>query len=947
MGAKSYFLAIVGVLFLSLALEAQDASRRPIPPTLEPPNPNESFNLGDDAARVRAKTDPEFIVAPPPPSTTAAPGILSRTPGNAVVYRCYFDGETDGNQDRWPDAWTRQTGIGYPEYLNIEVERIANPVNFRALRVNLEGGNVLLRTPKIPIIPELSYTVSSYIRTEKLVHDEVAMILSFYDREGKPLQTHSSVPFRDSNGWREVRLGPFPAEFPGAAFAQIAFHITTGKRQDLSGTVDIAAVEMTESPTVRLTTINRDHIFTDPKGIEVQCLLSGLSTLQNRLRFVLEDAFGQVLDQTSLALRLDDGPETAFILRPQDSQSLYRARGQWVLPIRFPGYYRVRIEMDGIDPRSPRSRLSLAVLNPASVPNGGEFGWSLPKENFKDILAQRALLSQAGISWLKVPVWSGAKTTTDEWDEIASLCEWLNRSLGLSLVGLFADPPEEVRQKITETPLNAARIFSTSPETWFPSISPSLMRLALIRYWQLGEDEDRSIVEIDPLGPQLDRIREEFDKIAPAAGIGFGWDWNRPVPDDFPTERQEEPTRAASGKFSTSREFLSLSSADPLTSLELGEYLKRSEATRCERFVVLRPISKAGYSLEDRINDMVQRMITAKNDGAKAVFVPEPFNDETGLMNAGGTPGELFLPWRTTALMIGGKQFAGRIALPGQSENMIFARENDSVMVVWNDAASRENPVDEVLFLGTDCEIVDLWGKRSKPTKDGRAQVVPVGPLPSFVTGVDMTVARIRQGFELEKKRIPSQCGPKIPNTFSFANNSNHGLGGSINLVAPPGWNVDPVSIPLNLAEGETLKTPFSIVLTPRAVSGSQPFRIDCKLEGLDPGTGEFSVYERINVGEGDVYLEPPITHLNVRTNELTVRQALINDSEKPVSFKCTLSIPGRQMQKMMILNQGFGRHDHRYVIPQGDALLGKTLGITASEIGGSRTLKASFQANK
>ena len=74
-----------------------------------------------------------------------------------------------------------------------------------------------------------------------------------------------------------------------------------------------------------------------------------------------------------------------------------------------------------------------------------------------------------------------------------------------------------------------------------------------------------------------------------------------------------------------------------------------------------------------RLRDLFERMLAAKIHGASAVFCPDPFAAQCGLMNDDGTPGELFLPWRTTALEIGGKQFLGRLTLPGGSRNAVFA----------------------------------------------------------------------------------------------------------------------------------------------------------------------------------------------------------------------------------------------------------------------------------
>ena len=84
-------------------------------------------------------------------------------------------------------------------------------------------------------------------------------------------------------------------------------------------------------------------------------------------------------------------------------------------------------------------------------------------------------------------------------------------------------------------------------------------------------------------------------------------------------------------------------------------------------------------------------MVAAKVRGADAIIVSDPFNDENGLMRASGMPGELLLPWRTTAAMLGGAEYVGQMRLPAGSENHIFRRpDGQVVMVVWNRVAGRK-----------------------------------------------------------------------------------------------------------------------------------------------------------------------------------------------------------------------------------------------------------------
>lgn len=998
-------IAIFSLLFSIEHVSGQPPTypRRPIPEGVTLPDPNAVFHLGSEILKLKAKSDPLFqqrfeeqqrqrqhdllgtgeSVGQEKPAVI--PGLIPRGAADGVIYRCFFDQRTDQNQDAWPDGWTRRTGLGFPEYLSMEIVRGETPVNLRALHIKVEGENALIRTPVLPIQNGLSYTVRCFVKSDGLQHSNLNIHLSYLDSTGTKQVSESSVSVPQNRNWRLFEVGPIPVTDPDAVAAQIVFHVVSGNRQDLTGNVYVAGVELIESPTVEIDLPNQDHLFYyAPDGtlpeVEVRCRINGLPSNQEKLVFTLENPFGQVLHEAAVSMRYDNDPENSFIQSAPEEMLVFQGRGNWVLPIASPGFYRVRVATE--KQRSRTSDATLAVLEPATAPRQGDYGWSLPDWSLEDLKKKRFFLTQTGISWLKIPTWLGTQTSVKAWDELAELCEWYNWDNGISLVGLLSRPPQEVRKRIPNLSDNrvpsTAEIFCLAPEMWYPSVEPSLMRLTLVRYWQLGDDEDRSITQIDPMIPQLQEIRKAINTVASNSGIGFGWDWNQDLPESFYVDRQNQidekrnqlhdQAKAAfleanptfKGEVPASelpfyeivkddREFVSLSSDESLTYSELEEYLIESENSNCERFVVLRPIEKSEYSLENRLNDLVQRMLTSKIAGAKAVFISEPINTETGLFNADGTPGELFLPWRTTALMISGKRFIGSVKLPNRSSNMIFTDENapEGVMVIWNDEATLDEPVEEILYLGQNCELVDLWGRRTRPFREGSAQMIPVGPVPGFVLGVNNAVTRFRQAFALDRETIPSQFGPRIPNGCTFVNNSSSGFGGTMTLIPPATWKIEPQTVSMTLSENESFHTPFSVILTPRAVSGPQPFQVNFKLEGAPQGAGEFSAYETIHVGTGDVYLEPPITHYNPRTDSLEIRQALINDTDQQLSFRCSLLVKGRQAEMKLIRNHGFGRNDHVYIYRNARNLIGRDFTLTVREVGGPRTLKSTFKATE
>ena len=75
--------------------------------------------------------------------------------------------------------------------------------------------------------------------------------------------------------------------------------------------------------------------------------------------------------------------------------------------------------------------------------------------------------------------------------------------------------------------------------------------------------------------------------------------------------------------------------------------------------------------------------------------------------------------------------------MPGGSENHIFEKPDGEVfMVVWNNQAK-----EEILYLGDNIRLVDIWGRSKIPKQQEHRQIIPVGSLPKFILGLSRQVA--------------------------------------------------------------------------------------------------------------------------------------------------------------------------------------------------------------
>lgn len=857
-------------------------------------------------------------------AAVAAP-TEARDPYAVEVFRCDFGTQWDVNFDRWPDGWTRRRGEGFPHFVEVNIVADRSDSERRQLEVELDGGGAAIYSPVIDIRPTFTYVLEGRIKTAGLQRTRAWLSITMLDAQRRRLDTFHSRRIGGTSDWNAIRMGPVASAHPNARYAVLGLHLEPVDGQDLTGRAWFADVWLGRLPRLALGSNASLNLHDDPDAVEIRCEITGVSDPQWRLNLSLQDWSGEVID--SDVRKLDAEPEEQIEAHSQDeavddpqAPESYRATVQWQPRIPRNGYYTVEIAVEGAHGNVMRRNLSLAVFEPsAPAPGPGEFGWTLPSGDHPLPLPTLAqLLGQVGIHWVKFPLWYESADEARV-NDLVWFTERL-RTQGIGTIGLLHNPPLSVKERFgSAASLSAAEIFTTPPEVWYPSLETVLLRLSLsVRQWQLGLDDDHSLAGLTDLERRLGELKQLLDEVGHDVQLGFGWDWLYELP----------------GGRSPTWRFVTLSTTPAMTHHELNDYLALPTQPGVKRMVAIEPLDRRHYSIETRTADLVHRMLAAKAGGVDGIFMPQPFDDERGLMNRDGSPGALLLPWRTTASMLSGAEFLGSIELPGGSENYVFARGDEAIMVLWN-----ERPTREVLYLGDRVEQLDLWGHRSTPATEEGRQVIEAGPLPVFVSGVNRPVAEWRMAFAFGRDRLPSVFGKMHQQTWRVQNFFPGGAGGRLRLITPSQWFVSPQTFDFELTAGEEMEQSFGVLFPFDADSGVQ--RVEAEFEIVADKAYRFSAYRHIGVGLGDVVVE---LSSQLVDGDLLVEQRLVNRSDRPVSFNCSLFAPGRRRMRTQVVRLSRGEDVSTYRIIDGAELIGETLWLRAEEIGGERSLNYHFE---
>ena len=397
------------------------------------------------------------------------------------------------------------------------------------------------------------------------------------------------------------------------------------------------------------------------------------------------------------------------------------------------------------------------------------------------------MLPRVGVHWVKMPVWY----PSDEPQRGEAFVTFAERisAKQVEVVGIIDDPTiEGYAQRDPSQPSDIANLLLADPSFWRPQFDHVMTRLSLrLRWWQLGNDYDTSFYGYAGLPQKILSIHKSLYRFGQDVQLGLGWRWDSQLKNEPWSPPVSNPTW----------DFEQMSSTSPLSHQELGSYMGRTPKTPAARWVLVGPqaedassetLDVLSYAMkerqhQDRIRDFVNQMVMAKIHGANGIFIGNPFTGPEGVMNIDGTPGELLLPWRTTAHLLSGTHYLGDLQLPNGSTNHVFQHaDGQLVMIVWGDHQTTEQ-----LYLGESVEQVDAWGKRKLLQPNENHQVtLAVERLPSFVLGLNPQVARWRMAITFDQQRIPSVFSRPHANTVRGINDFNQGVSGKFSIRVPP-----------------------------------------------------------------------------------------------------------------------------------------------------------------
>jgi hypothetical protein len=915
-----------------------------------------------DAAATSSPAQAQPVSTGNPAAATRARAAADDPVEGAVeVFNFGFEQDEDRDFDRHPDGWIRRKGPDFPRYIEGSIDRERGHGGKGAsLCFKANGGRITMYSKPIVIDSYHSYVFRGYVRTQMLENDAALVSISLLNHKRQRVQRFLTRPvtgtFKD---WCLVTIGPIvPHE--DVHFVVVGCHLLPRSRSDIRGAAWFDDLWMGELPLFSLDSNFQTHFREHDSPVVITSHVDGLDPRRAyRLDIAVTDAEGKRVAATAFDLSRNPAQggasaptqsltadktaaadKAARSAKPSERHTIRQKPIDWTLGSQPHGFYAVEAVLSQGGKPLLTKRTSFAVMDTLSdMVDQGEFGWTIRRASDMPALKELAeLAAQGGINWLKYPLWgsvSDANSTpatlnlgpgqTQTPTQISAFFEELSLR-HITAVGLLNEPPAELRSQFARDWTGISELFTMRTEFWRESIEKVIARYSShVRHWQLGEEDDESFVGMSAqnLSQTVARVKTEFDRIGRDTRIGVHWNWQAPPP-------RRSDIRGV---------FLSISTRQRLKENELVSRLKSMAVVDApERWVLVKPLPKSGFTADERGSDLVKKMVEAKIGGADKIFIDDVFDEDCGLLAPGGSPSPLFLPWRTTAMALQGAEFIGSLDLPEGSRNFAFSRKGDVAIVVWN-----HEPVDEDLYLSDESIVTDVLGRRIRlPTNAaGLRQKIRIGPSPLVIRHFPEQIARWMAAVTFEKGRLPSKTG-KQREVIHGVNTFHQGVSGQVRIIVPKDWKVEPPEARFSLAAGEKFDIPITLELPSNTSLGSQRIVLDFTLSPYS-----FRVYRQYEVGLGDVIFS--VVDARLDNGDLQIKQLIVNNTkpEERLNFECNLYIPDRKRMQRIVTKLGNGRDTQVYTLPDADSLRGQELQLRAQQIGGQRILNLRFKVGE
>lgn len=914
-----------------------------------------------------------------------------------VVKRWDFGASEDAKADRWPDEWSRRTGLQYPKYLSIGItrratskEQLAEIEQFRRsvsqwslawkqrklpwnitpestpkefdqwlelsllnpyLEFQMDGGAAEVLSPLIPIDRDSVYG----IQCQGMANDpdkgyELRATLTLLSQDRKILLERSTRSLQGVENWQTLATDdqyPFESE---AAFVQIRLRVEPQNSRAFRAKFGFDAIELVRSPRITLQVNKPTRLFQAGERVTVQCTATGMTQNQTSLDLRLKDHTGRIVFNTTKAIdrASNTGPSAArYIAVDQTTTNDRTSTIPKPVATEFDNRWKGECtwELEGLEPGYYELRTQL----------------ERSRVNRFELIDRFVVLGEANKGVLNDQIGLSIPEDRTPFDRSIDTNRYIEllRELGIGRVKIpiWFDTKNAVAgsdlttriDQLQTAGIRCVGVIATPPSSlsrFFPGLK--------------GLDTASALGDTLLMQTYLDPVIQSM--CSRLVHFQLGWDDET----DFVSKPGFKPSLESIEK--TARRYGQdvqlIASHNPIAEwetlpnidtwqLHAPAPLSGSEAARLMNdwrskqtsdtlpWLSITPIPKSQYGLKTRVHDLTERMVMLTDpswNGQAIGWAFDPLSEETSLLSSDGGPQEMFLPLRNLASTLAGVQNLGRLPIANLGRNALLVRDDKASLLVWG-----AQNVQADLYLGRNVRAHDIWGRKvpidTKQSSLGPIQSIEIRDWPVLIEGIDLYAARWRMGISVETQKLDVVIGREESIEVRFENPFPFPVSGTILPICNAlneGQEAEKFQVDANGSENVAIP----VRLSPYANTGPSAIQIVANIEGPE-GPLTITVDDELQIGSDEFDFD--VSYNLEPTGELIVEVEAINKGGKPGSFDCYLKIPGRKRQRSQIANLS-DRVRRTFVFENGDELIGSTIWLQCEQIGDGRVMNKRVQ---
>ncbi|HNQ22410.1 MAG TPA: hypothetical protein PKK06_04885 [Phycisphaerae bacterium] len=885
-------------------------------------------------------------------TATADGGALEAllSPARRVVHRFDFDERAAGNLEDIPMYWEPLRAGSFPRFAGGAFDESVGRTSPPSFHLESAGRNVAFHYtgPATRVRSNSQYRIVGYILPDRLNSARACLSAHYLDAARNPIPGTTArsafvgpldgganassgagtrgaavaVPAEGvpadgaaptSADWVEVEMNLPPAPVGAYTIGVAAWVLQESTwngapparhhiaRSDVAGGAWFDDITVHALPRVELTSSSRGNVLTGDGPAELIVTVADQegSTLSGVL--TVRSVAGETMAQLAVPVLTQD----------EDVPLRVPVAGYG------PGIYTARLEVREGAVVIAQTQLTVAVVAPLAEGQGSiarPFGVVVDAGQRTDPAVELSLLRQQGARSAKLPVWSGLAQPppTPAADRAAErLVQELVRD-NFALVGVFAGPPREMLEHDGAYPRSLLELLTEDRAIWRDHLAAAVAPNAgTFRAWQLGPDGGGTLAGDARVAAALDALRGAMREFLTAPLlVAPGSALREPEAQKLPAQHVTLTLQPAVG----------------------WAWLRpRVEAWRRLGYeqvsVYVEPLATGRYARLPRLAQWVQRLVAARHAGADTVYVPQTWHVLASVRGDVVEPTEEYVLFQTVATMLADAAPGPSLRVTDGVEAMAFYNGDRAVLALWDTQAPPEGRV-HAIQLGRATRQVDAWG-RSTPleqTDDGR-QLVRLSLVPVFVDQVERWLVDFQASVTLTPDALEYGREPE-GQKFSFASPAGQGVSGSVRLTVPRDWEVQPANFTFQLSGQRLYELPLR--LRPPHSEGAGVKQVVAQMT-LSPSGYYLEVPLPVTLGLADVEVAGlPI----IEGDNLILRHIVTNRSSRPLSFRGSASVPGRERQYRPFTNLPPGeRQTVEYRFLGGAELAGRSVRLVLREV--------------